>query len=340
MKISLNANPIMLKQSSSEINLNRKNQSYAPQFTGSGKAGFAGKFYKGVGTHFCRYLFDNKLIDKIAYSIRNSENAIKHFLTVGSVITSGMYMKKTLTNDKMDKDRRHTLAVNQGFTLIISTIGAYTLDSKIKKWWDKKHEQFMKLSENGTAAWKGMENRNNKIRKENAKNNTEITNKIKSGEIKPNLNINSDEELLKIVTKFIKKDKESMFSQRLNEIGIKLPQDPKEAISKLCDIINGNDKDLKNKLTDAVKAEDYVRKIIEPTLNIDEYLERYGKNHVFTDLEKLKTQSKGFAALRSILVFGFIYRFFVPLAVVKPTNILCEKYLAHKKQKEAEAKRA
>ena len=37
--------------------------------------------------------------------------------------------------------------------------------------------------------------------------------------------------------------------------------------------------------------------------------------------------------LRTMIVFGFVYRYFVPVVVTKPANILCEKYLAHKKAK-------
>lgn len=37
--------------------------------------------------------------------------------------------------------------------------------------------------------------------------------------------------------------------------------------------------------------------------------------------------------LKSIIVFGFVYRYFVPVAVTKPANKLCEMYLKHKKEK-------
>ena len=37
--------------------------------------------------------------------------------------------------------------------------------------------------------------------------------------------------------------------------------------------------------------------------------------------------------LRTMLVFGFVYRYFVPVVVTKPANWLCEKYLSHKKAK-------
>lgn len=42
---------------------------------------------------------------------------------------------------------------------------------------------------------------------------------------------------------------------------------------------------------------------------------------------------KGMGMLRSMIVFALVYRYIVPVAVTKPANILCEKYLAHKKAK-------
>ena len=77
------------------------------------------------------------------------------------------------------------------------------------------------------------------------------------------------------------------------------------------------------KLSKTSKA--YDGKAFKPTVKVT-----YKKK----TLKNLKIRSKGFSALRSILVFGFVYRFFVPLTVVKPTNIICEKYLEHKKAKQ------
>ena len=44
---------------------------------------------------------------------------------------------------------------------------------------------------------------------------------------------------------------------------------------------------------------------------------------------------KGIGLLKSMIVFGFVYRFFVPVVVTKPANKLCDMYLEHKKAKEA-----
>ena len=306
-------------------------------------------FCHGVGKHFDLKVLDNTLIDKFAGLVRNADNPVKHFLAVGSVITSGMYMHQTLTNKKMDKDRRQTLAVNQGFTLALSTLGAYTLDDKIKAWWKKKHEQFIKLSENGKAAWQGMEQKNAEILAEKIKNNNDILSKISSGEIKPELGAKTNSELFKMAKKFIKddfdlKDESGLksFAKKLSDAGITVEKTAdakvfrKELTKKVKNILNGGNAELKSKLKSVIATEDIVRQLFEPKLNIDQYLEKYGKTHVFNNLDDLMKMSKGFGILRSLVVFAFVYRFFVPLAVVKPTNWLCEKYLEYKKAKQAE----
>ena len=250
MKVTLNTTPM-------NTQMNVLNSKYNPQmsqqsFTGVSQA--YDKFCHGVGKYFSRPIFNNRFIDRIAHSIRNSENAVKHFLAVGSVITSGMYMKQTLTSDKMDKDRRQTLAMNQLFTLILSTIGAYTLDSKLKSWWSKNHKKFMNLSENGQAAWAGMEKRNEKIRKSNARINEDITRRVLSGEIKSDIEINNREELIKIAKKFIKTDKDGTFAQKLAELNIKVPdaKDTKALIKKLEETVHGNGQSANMKLKEMI----------------------------------------------------------------------------------------
>ena len=229
----------------------KTNGRYGSQQSFTGVSQAYDKFCNKFGERVCRPVFNNKFVNKIGYWMRNSENAVKHFLAVGSIITSGMYMHQTYTNKKMDKDRRMTLTANQFLTLCLSTLGAYTMDDKIKNWWKTKHEQFLRLTPEGNAVYDGMIAKNKEIELKN------------------------------------------------------------QSLSKDFKI---------------------------PKYNIDKYISDYGKRHVVDDftLKNLAVRSKGFNALRSILVFGFVYRFFVPLVVVKPTNLLCDKYLEHKHKKEAE----
>ncbi len=205
-----------------------------------------------VGENISKHLFDNKVIDGIANKIKGKDNAIKFFLIGGSAITSGSYMQRTLKNDKMDKDRKQTLAVNQFLTFLVSTAGALFLDSRLKKWWGEKKEQYFDLNvPNAEAIRNAMKEKNDKIKLKNAS---------------------------------------------------------RADIDK------------------------------EPLYKLDSYLKKYGKKHFLNeaDYKKFMTKFDGFGLLRSIIVFSMVYRFIVPVAVTKPANILCDKYLAHKKAKAAE----
>ena len=88
---------------------------------------FYDRFTDSVTKHFTSKVVDSKPMNYIADKFKDSSNLFQHCLTIGSLITSGLYMEKTLTNDKLDKDRKQTLAVNQGLTFAISTAGFIAL---------------------------------------------------------------------------------------------------------------------------------------------------------------------------------------------------------------------
>lgn|SRR5574344_472821 len=185
-----------------------------------------------IGKHFTSYFIDSKPMNWMADKLKNSKNLYQHCLTVGSAITSGMYMYRTLVNDKMDKDRRNTLAVNQGLTFGISTIMAYSLDNFLNKWWNKV-----------TAKFAGYQ----------------------------------------IGDKTFYKD--------YVEMSKKAPKEVKEALKE---------RSLYTTLTEK-------------------------------ESQLLKNRLEGMKALKTMVIFGLIYRYFVPVVVTKPANIICDKYLAHKK---------
>lgn len=214
------------------------------------------KFTDGIAKHVTSKFINSKPIIGLASKFRNSDNLFQHCLTVGSVITSGLYMEKTLTNDKLDKDRKKTLAVNQGLTFLVSTIGAYSLDKYVKGWWSKLTEKFAGHLLNDNKFVENFHDYNNKI-------------KI------------SNEQLLEAA----------------------------------------KGKSEKPLLKKTMKLEDYVK--IHPTYTaLNE-----------ADGKALISKIKGMGVLRTMIVFGFVYRYFVPVVVTKPANILCEKYLAHKRAK-------
>jgi hypothetical protein len=50
----------------------------------------------------------------------------------------------------LDEDRRKTLAINQGLTFIMATLGSVTIDKSLDKWWEKQTEKYA-VSRTGDA---------------------------------------------------------------------------------------------------------------------------------------------------------------------------------------------
>ena len=168
-------------------------------------------------------------------------------------------MQRTLTNKELDKDRKNTLAVNQGLTFAVSTVGAYALDKYVKGWWD-----------NVTARFAGHLLGDNKFYSDYLANKAAV----------------------------IKENKELLAASKASNIKPELKEMPS------------------------------VIKSIENNSFYKSLLSNAGD-----DAKTLMTKVKGMSPLRTMIVFGFVYRYFVPVVVTKPANILCEKYLAHKKAK-------
>lgn len=214
------------------------------------------KFTDGIAKHITSRFVNSKPIIGLASKFKDSNNLFQHCLTVGSVITSGLYMEKTLTNDKLDKDRKKTLAVNQGLTFIVSTIGAYSLDKYVKGWWNKLTEKFAGHLLNDNKFVENFHDYNNKIKESN------------------------------------------------------------------------------NKLLEAAKGKSE-KPLLKKTMALEDYVKTHSNYKALNEADgkALISKIKGMGVLRTMIVFGFVYRYFVPVVVTKPANWLCEKYLANKKAK-------
>lgn len=210
------------------------------------------KMTDSIADKFTSKFVDSKPLDWLADKLKNSKNLFQHCLTVGSVITSGLYMQRTLTNKELDKDRKNTLAVNQGLTFAVSTVGAYALDKYVKGWWD-----------NVTARFAGHLLGDNKFYSDYLANKAAV----------------------------IKENKELLAASKGSNIKPELKEMPS------------------------------VIKSIENNSFYKSLLSNAGD-----DAKTLMTKVKGMSPLRTMIVFGFVYRYFVPVVVTKPANILCEKY--------------
>jgi hypothetical protein len=80
-----------------------------------------------------------KIVDKTA---KSDVNIVKHLSALNGMIISGMYVVRTLKNDKLDPERKSTLAVNQATVSIVSTVLGYFFDAKANKKIDKLAQKF------------------------------------------------------------------------------------------------------------------------------------------------------------------------------------------------------
>ncbi len=88
--------------------------------------------------HIIAPFLDFKPIRWFADKTKKSKGMVNHLNAASSAAISGMYMKKTYDNDKLDKDRKNTLIINQGLVFAVSTAGSYLLDGSLNGWWNNK----------------------------------------------------------------------------------------------------------------------------------------------------------------------------------------------------------
>ena len=80
---------------------------------------------------------ESRFAQWLASKAEKLDSVVDHMQFIGSAVISGMYMSQTLRNKNLDEKKRKTLAINQGLTFALSTLGAYYADNKIGNWWEK-----------------------------------------------------------------------------------------------------------------------------------------------------------------------------------------------------------
>lgn len=73
----------------------------------------------------------------------NKTKMVQHITCLGSIVLSGFYVKQTLQNDKLEKQRKTTLAINQAAVAIFSAIASYTIDNLLAKPGEKFANRFI-----------------------------------------------------------------------------------------------------------------------------------------------------------------------------------------------------
>lgn len=94
-------------------------------------------------------IMNNKHAQKLFTKTAKSDvNIVQHLSAAKGVLISGMYAYRTLTNDKLEPERKRTLAVNQIAVSAVSTILGYTFSVGANKKIDKFAEKFMAANMN------------------------------------------------------------------------------------------------------------------------------------------------------------------------------------------------
>lgn len=98
-------------------------------FKGGPEADWISKFF---GKNYAFKLANKDWVHNLSKKLAKVPGSVtEHMATLGSFITSSVYMTRTLSNKDLDNDKKRTLSINQLLCFIIPTICAYFVNYKI-----------------------------------------------------------------------------------------------------------------------------------------------------------------------------------------------------------------
>ena len=257
---------------------------------------YYGRFYQSN--------FAKKFIEKTS----NVKNMTTHMSALGATLISGMYTVRTLQNDKLDSEKRKTLAINDVLTWGLSTAGSYLIDAKLANWWEGVTTRFAANYVDSKPEAKNIELLGDWDPKNIYKMIDEAP-KIandKINEMKAKLSPEQFEDWLINKARMTKDDLVDIPEQLTAKAYMAAKKTFKDAPEKLNEWIanSGHTKEGLEKITKTVTKG--VR-----DLNLDFLRDR-----------RLTTLIDGMGVLKSLFVFGMVYRYLAPVLVMKPANII------------------
>ena len=257
-------------------NQNNRNSSY--QRKTSDNIHFTGAYDKmtdWIANNYYKRFYNSKFARGFVKYTKGPKwnNMTTHMSALGSTLISGMYIARTLENEKLDHEKRKTLALNDLMVWAISTLGAYFMDAKLAGWWDGVTTRF--------AA-------NYLMDKKKAK--------------------------------------------RIRTLGDWDPANIQEIMKNWHEKVNARIEEINNKIiSPEYKGSRKILNKVEASAykNIRDFNLDVLKNR------KLTTLIDGMGVLKSLFVFGMVYRYIVPVLVMKPANMIGN-YI-HKKRAQQQA---
>lgn len=262
-----------------------------------------------IAENYYGKLFHSKFTHWFADKTKNVKNMTTHMSALGATLISGMYTIRTLQNDKLDSEKRKTLALNDILTWGFSTAGSYLIDSSLASWWDGVTTRFT-----SNYLLKHPEAKRSKTLGDwNPANIYEMMGKKFSKNAKAkNIDELVEDARLKGYSIELKDGKynfklNGQYAERINA-----------RIDKINSVINSPDYKGLRKPLEKIKA-DVITNVRD--FNLDVLKNR-----------RLTTLIDGMGVLKSLLVFGMVYRYLVPVLVMKPANKIGAYF--HKKREE------
>ena len=143
---------VVAQQANSQEVANKSAEEKNVSFKGKGVPKKPNWFTKKMAEWYGKPLIESEKAAKLSEKLANMPGDVtQHMATLGSLITSSVYVQRTLSNKDMDPDRKKTLAVNQALCFVVPTIAAYTVDSMIKDKVKKIEYRYSGLKEHEAA---------------------------------------------------------------------------------------------------------------------------------------------------------------------------------------------
>ena len=116
---------------SGAVNYNSSN----PSFKGAKESKFGEWIGKMYAKYYAKPLYNQMWLHKFSKKLAQVPGSVtSHMVVLGSAITSGVYMKRTLDNKDLDPQKKQTLAINQGLCFAIPTVLSYWADAALNNW--------------------------------------------------------------------------------------------------------------------------------------------------------------------------------------------------------------
>ena len=225
-------------------------------------------------------------------------NSFTHLMVAESCFLSGFYMINTLRNRKIKKEQKPQMLINDAMTLGVATAGAYLLDNKVTNVVNKVADNYFK--------------NNADFYIDKAK---DAAQKMAAG-IKDDIGkatVDASDDAISAITKKIGEQFKGMDKSKAFQV----------TTDKLDDVAKNITSAIRSNKGNADKAKEAVAGTIDDI---------YGKLAGKVEADKI---IPGINKIKTVVIFGIIYRYLGPVLVTPLANKLSSKLFDKKKPEEA-----